>query len=138
MATPPLQAGQDCGAKEATPVAREASPLPSLSGGGWSAGKGWGSRAPEARALGHSPRAVRASCLGAAPPASPSGPPCCLALCRQLSPGGHRGSFGRRGQATHWPAAEPIQVCLKLPGGQLWEKRPGHPLAGPLNPFRFV
>ena len=74
---------------------------PPCRGGGWSTGRGWGSRAPEARALGHSPRAVRASCLGAAPPVSPSGPPCCLALCRQLSPGGPRGSFGRRGQATH-------------------------------------
>lgn len=109
-----LQAGQECGAKEAAPVAREGSPLPSLwvvrgerlgepcSGGPcpWPPSQGCPSLVPRSR-----------------PPASPSGPPCCLALCRQLSLGGAPGSaLGEEARPPTGRPAESIQVCLKLPG----------------------
>lgn len=78
------------------------SPLPSLWVG--TTGRGWESHASEARALDHFPRAVRASCLRTFPPTSLSGTPYVHGTVQAtLTWRGTRGSFERRGQATHWP-----------------------------------
>lgn len=85
-------------------MARGGSPLPSLWVG--TAGRGWESHAPEVQALGHFPRAVRASCLGTFPPVSLSGTPCVHGTVQAaLTCRGIWSSFERRGQATHWPTS---------------------------------
>lgn len=98
----PPQAGQECGAKEAAPVAREGSPLPSLwvvrgerlgepcSGGPcpWPPSQGCPSLVPRSRPTRVS---IRPSLL----------PSTVQAALTWRGPGV---SFGRRGQATHWPA----------------------------------
>ena len=116
MATPPPQAGQECGAKEATPVAREASPSPSLSVGGGPQGEAGGAvlqrPVPLATLPGLSePRAsepprpcLRQALLAAWP---------CAGSSHLEGPGE---ALGEEARPPTDRLAEPIQVCLKLPG----------------------